>query len=55
VHGYEEFRRAIADPRHPEHAAMLEWSGGAYDPDIFDPARVVFDNPQQRRKRAFRT
>ena len=55
VHGYEEFLRAIADPRHPEHAAMLEWSGNAYDPDAFDPTRVAFDNPRQRWTEAFRT
>lgn len=54
VQGYEEFLRAIADPRHPEHAEMIEWSGGRYDPDAFDPVKVVFDNPQQRWKKAFR-
>jgi hypothetical protein len=24
---------------------MLEWAGGAYDADAFDPNAVVFDNP----------
>lgn len=55
VHGYEEFIRAIADPRHPEHAAMREWSGHTYDPDRFDPGKVVFDNPRQRWTKAFET
>jgi hypothetical protein len=53
VPGYEEFLDAIADPRHPEHAAMVEWSGHAYDPDAFDPTKVVFDDPRQRWTRAF--
>ena len=27
--------------------------GGAYDSESFDPARIVFDNPSQRLKKAF--
>lgn len=38
VWGFEEFLMAISDPQHPEHDQMLEWAGGAYDPDAFDPA-----------------
>ena len=38
--GYAEFLRAIRDLRHPEHAAMLEWVGGAFDPEAFDLAAV---------------
>lgn len=53
VHGYEDFLQAIADPRHPEHESTLEWVGGEYDPDAFDPNAIVFDNPRQRWKRAF--
>jgi hypothetical protein len=36
IYGYEEFRQAIRDPKHPEHEAMLEWVGGAFDPEAFD-------------------
>lgn len=36
--GYTEFLAAITDPGHPEHDSMLEWVGGAFDPDAFDPA-----------------
>jgi hypothetical protein len=53
VRGYTEFLQAISDPDHPEHASMLRWSGGAYDPDIFDPEAVVFDDPRKRWKKAF--
>ncbi len=34
--GYEQFLEAIADPEHEEHASMLEWIGGAFDPEAFD-------------------
>jgi len=51
--GYAAFLDAIADPEHPEHASMLEWSGGAYDPSVFDPEAVVFDDPRKRWKKAF--
>jgi hypothetical protein len=33
---------------------MLEWLGGRYDPEIFYPERVHFDNPKERWKMAFR-
>ena len=54
THGYVEFLRAIRNERHPEHHAMLEWAGGAFDPLAFDPKSVKFDNPQRRWKLAFR-
>jgi Plasmid pRiA4b ORF-3-like protein len=36
VWGYAGFLEAIQDPKHPEHEEMLEWVGGAFDPDAFD-------------------
>ena len=51
--GYAEFLKAISSPRHREHKAMLEWCGGAYDPDAFDAAAVKFDDPARRWKLAF--
>ena len=36
VPGYQEFLAAIADPKHEEHASMLTWVGGAFDPEGFD-------------------
>ena len=36
IWGYAGFLAAIRDPKHPEHAAMLEWVGGEFDPDILD-------------------
>lgn len=40
VWGYQEFLKAIRDPKHEEHDAMLEWFGGAFDPDAFDVATL---------------
>jgi pRiA4b ORF-3-like protein len=36
THGYLEFVQAITDPLHPEHADILRWCGGAFDPRGFD-------------------
>jgi hypothetical protein len=33
--GYTEFLEAIRDPAHPEHAEMLDWCGGEFDPTAF--------------------
>jgi hypothetical protein len=40
IWGYEEFLQAIRDPEHEEHTAMLEWAGGAFDPEAFDRQAV---------------
>src|SRR5258708_3294414 len=36
VPGYFEFLAALKNPRHEEHASMLVWIGGAFDPEGFD-------------------
>jgi hypothetical protein len=36
VGGYEDFLKAISDPKHEEHFAMLKWAGGKFDPEDFD-------------------
>lgn len=38
--GYPEFLDAISHPTHPEHANMLHWIGGSFDPTAFDLADV---------------
>lgn len=40
IDGYGEFRRAIRDRRHPEHADLVAWAGGRFDPAAFDVARA---------------
>lgn len=53
IRGYAEFLQTIADLNHPEHESMLQWVGGAYDPDDFNPEAVRFDDPGKRWKKAF--
>ncbi len=36
VWGYENFRDAIEDEKHPEHKDMLEWIDDDFDPEEFD-------------------
>lgn len=38
--GYAEFLEALKDPAHSEHANMLRWIGGSFDPTAFDLADV---------------
>jgi hypothetical protein len=40
VWGYQYFLEAIGDPKHEEHDGMLEWVGGAFDPEAFDLAAL---------------
>ena len=35
--GYEDFLAALADPKHENHVDMVEWIGGSFDPEAFDP------------------
>ncbi|MDD3699407.1 MAG: plasmid pRiA4b ORF-3 family protein [Atribacterota bacterium] len=50
VWGYEEFLEAIRNPEHEEHSIMLEWIGGEFDPEYFNPEEVIFEDPDERRK-----
>ena len=38
--GYAEFLEVLADPAHEDHAHMLSWAGGAFDPTAFDLVEV---------------
>ncbi len=51
-YGYLELLEAIGDPHHERHDELLEWIGGEFDPEAFDPAQVVFDDPNKRRRKA---
>jgi hypothetical protein len=39
--GYENLLAVLADPADEEHASMLEWVGGAFDPEAFDPSEFA--------------
>ena len=53
IGGYENVLRVIADLSDEEHESMMEWLGGEYDPEAFEPAQVRFDNPKKRWDIAF--
>ncbi|MEO6726018.1 MAG: plasmid pRiA4b ORF-3 family protein [Blastocatellia bacterium] len=53
VWGYDNFLKAIKDPKHPEHEELLEWSGGDFDPQEFDLADVNKRLKNLKRKIAF--
>ena len=36
VYGYDDFVKAMANPKHPEHKSMKEWYGEDFDPEAFD-------------------
>jgi hypothetical protein len=48
VGGFENFLAAIQNRWHPEHKSYLEWVGGSYDPEEFNPQTVHFDDPSER-------
>ncbi|HDQ15752.1 MAG TPA: plasmid pRiA4b ORF-3 family protein [Bacteroidetes bacterium] len=52
VWGYEEFLRAIRNPKHKEHKEMLEWIGGEFDSEHFDVKEVKFIDPDKHRRDA---
>ena len=51
--GYERLLEALRNPQDPEHEEMVQWSGGSFDPDRFEPAAIRFDDPERRWKRVF--
>ena len=51
VWGYDDFLKAISNPKHPEHNRMLEWVGGDFDPEQFDLYEVNERLRHPRRQR----
>ena len=41
VSGYENVLAVLADPADEEHASMLEWVGGSFDPDGFETSEFA--------------
>ena len=41
--GYPDFLAIVSDPKHPEHEELLEWAGGAFDPEKFSVEAVNKD------------
>ena len=38
--GYGLLLEVLADSKHPEHAALVEWVGGSFDPEAFDVGEI---------------
>jgi hypothetical protein len=50
--GYAHFLECVADSKHDQHVAMLEWAGGAFDPKGFDLNRINRDwRPRVKQRR----
>ena len=41
IWGYPGFIEAIENPEHERHEELLEWIGGSFDPETFDPAAAT--------------
>lgn len=54
VWGYDDLKKNIKNPKHPEHGEILEWlcieDQSEFDSLAFNPDEVEFENPKQRLK-----
>jgi hypothetical protein len=50
IGGYYNLLSVLSDPQNEEYDKMIEWLGGKFNPDIFDPKAVSFDDPKERFK-----
>lgn len=41
IWGYADFVEAIQNPNHEQHEELMEWVGGRFDPEAFDPAKAT--------------
>ena len=48
VGGYENLVTVMQTPTHEEYQSTLQWLGGRFDPEKFDPTQVRFDDPTRR-------
>jgi len=53
VWGYGDFLKVLKDPDNEEYEDTLNWVGGKFDPEHFDPQKVRFTDPVRRRRSSF--
>lgn len=53
VPGYEDLLEIVRDPEHEEYEETLQWLGGRFEPEVFSPEKVKFENPRKRWHIAF--
>ena len=51
VCGYEDLVKAVRDPKHENHAEMLEWIEGEFEPEFFDLKETNKALPQFKGRR----
>jgi hypothetical protein len=54
VRAYHDLLKTLSNPSDPEHDSMLEWVGGSFDPEEFNPEEITFDNPVERWRKAIK-
>jgi hypothetical protein len=50
IPGYYNLLSILKNPQNEEYEDMINWLGGIFDPKLFDPESVMFDNPMKRFK-----
>jgi hypothetical protein len=50
IGGYYNLLTVLSDPKNEEYNEMIEWLGGEFDPEKFDPKDISFDDPKERFK-----
>ncbi len=50
IPGYYHMLSVLSDSNNEEYTEMIEWLGGKFDPEKFDPDNVIFDDPKERFK-----
>jgi len=47
-YGYQSLLEIIGDPEHHDYEQMMDWIGGTFDAEHFDPVEINFLDPEQR-------
>jgi hypothetical protein len=55
LEGYQDFLEKVLVLGHEDRRETLDWAGGSFDMEKFDPKEIRFDNPQRRWKTAFQS
>lgn len=50
IHGYKNLLSILSSPSNEEYKDMITWLGGKFDPKLFYPESISFDDPKKRFK-----
>ena len=50
IGGYYNLLSILNDPKNEDYSETIEWLGGEFDPEKFEPKQVSFDDPKERFK-----